>query len=503
MQYHLCMPSVRSGRKAQADGNAGAALIPDLDTLREFLARQEKDRLIDLLLEQALTDERLFQHLAAKMASEGSAGRPDVAAIRRLLAAAFRTGDFLTYHEVSGYAEDLDLWVDRLEEILDEGYAEEAIELTEYALEQTEEALEQVDDSDNEVGAVLSRLQDLHLAACKRARPDPVTLARRLFAWELRTSWDTFYEAADTYADVLGDEGRAEYLRLAEAEWEKLPALGPGDTGSFDGNRFRVASILESFARASGDPDALAAVKARDLSNAFRYLAIAEVYQQAGQEDRALEWAEKGVRAFPNDTDPRLRTFLADHYQARGRQDEALNLLWANFTDHPSVDAYRELKLRAERAGDDALWQTRALTHLRGLAAAESRRQQDSPWSGMGRGAAGLLVHVLLHESDLEAAWAAAQEFGCSEDLWLDLARRRERAHPEDALPIYQRAVKSALQTGSGWGYQRAVEHLQRIRDLMKRTGQSREFAAYLASVRQEHKRKRNFMKLLEEADLK
>ncbi len=34
--------------------------------------------------------------------------------------------------------------------------------------------MDRVDDSDGEMGGVLGRLQEVHLAACEAARPDPV-----------------------------------------------------------------------------------------------------------------------------------------------------------------------------------------------------------------------------------------------------------------------------------------------------------------------------------------
>ncbi len=51
--------------------------------------------------------------------------------------------------------------------------------------------------------------------------PGPIRrrLARRLFAWELCTDWDTFYGAAATYVNVLDEKGLAVYRELAEAEW--------------------------------------------------------------------------------------------------------------------------------------------------------------------------------------------------------------------------------------------------------------------------------------------
>ena len=58
-----------------------------------------------------------------------------------------------------------------------------------------------------------------------------------------------FYGALETYADVLGKVGLAEYRRLAEAEWDALPALGPGDSEhTWSSGRFHLTQIMLSLA---------------------------------------------------------------------------------------------------------------------------------------------------------------------------------------------------------------------------------------------------------------
>ena len=68
----------------------------------------------------------------------------------------------------------------------------------------------------------------------------------------------------------------------------------------------------------------------------------------------------------------------------------------------------------------------------------------------------------------------------------------------DDSLPIYQRHIDQALALVNDDGYQLAVGHLRRIRDMLKAHSRSKEFATYLAAVREEHRRKRKFLALLD-----
>jgi uncharacterized Zn finger protein len=110
------------------------------------------------------------------------------------------------------------------------------------------------------------------------------------------------------------------------------------------------------------------------------------------------------------------------------------------------------------------------------------------------------LVRVLLWERKIEAAWCEAVAGGCTNDLWLELAANREKDHPEEVLPVYQRQIEPTLARTNNEAYRAAVALLRKVRSLMVRLGQEAEFGPYLESVRARFKMKRNFVKLLERA---
>jgi uncharacterized Zn finger protein len=107
------------------------------------------------------------------------------------------------------------------------------------------------------------------------------------------------------------------------------------------------------------------------------------------------------------------------------------------------------------------------------------------------------LVQIFLWEG--EVAWREAKEGGCSNELWLELAAGREEDHPEDALSIYEARIEPLIQQTNNKAYREAYELLLKVRSLMRRLGREQEFDEYLEVLRAEYKRKRNFMKLLDE----
>ena len=174
-------------------------------------------------------------------------------------------------------------------------------------------------------------------------------------------------------------------------------------------------------------------------------------------------------------------------------------LMWKEFVESPGLDEYQQLKSHADQFNGWSEWRAKAFDHLRtGPCGREGRGEKDE--MGVG-GSGGQLDNRqdFLWEKDDEAAWREAQKGGCSEDLWLELARRREKSHPQDALPIYQRRIDPVLDRKNIEAYREAVRTLQVIRRLMKALGREADFAAYLEEVRSAHRPKRNFMKLLDQ----
>jgi uncharacterized Zn finger protein len=406
----------RAGERRPEEGEEEGLSMEELGS---FLEEQDKDVLVGMLLEQALEDERLYGRLltwAARARPEGV----NLAAFRKVIDDAFYGGDLPEYGSVERFARGIADVVKSIAELLREGHAEETIELCEYALKVAEGAMDY--DVEGYVSGALEGLEELHHAACNEVGLDPRALARRLFEWEVHGHYDAFFEATNTYADVLGEEGLAEYRRLAEERWAQVPVLGPGEKGSQDhyGKRSRITHVMEALACQEGDVEKLVAVISRDLSGPHQYLRIAQIYTEAGQSEKALEWVEEAMWVFPDNRHPGLREFVARQYHHRGRHEEATQLIWPHFAKSPHLESYKELKQHAERGGRWEQWRNKALAFMREEIA---RRKEESKQSYLSLPVDhSELVRIFLWEGNVEAAWREARQGGCSEKVWLELA---------------------------------------------------------------------------------
>jgi uncharacterized Zn finger protein len=503
---------------AKADkGNRPAQKPVMMQEVQHFLEQQEKSTLIQWIVDRTQRDDDWRQQLFLKVASRRQQGL-DLTTFRRALRDVIAVRGLIEWDEVSGYVDGISSVFDSIQDLL-EDHPAAVIELCEYAISLMETALNSVDDSSGEVGGILEAFQKLHFEACELVHPDPKVLAEHLFQGEMDSGFGSFSHAVETYAAILGDAGIAYYRELAESMWEEFPTLTPKDSAQWNYKRHKLQHILETLAKARGDLEAVVAIKRRDLSNSRTYLEIAQLYFQDGQLDRALEWAESGLKAFDR-PETSLRDFVIEEYHRRGRIEEAMELAWQAFTQAITLSSYQKLKTQAERVNQWAIWRDKALAHIRqqlepptpppqppkatqasrSRPSVQVRRVASYPaWNPPTLFARdrSLLVEIFLWESEDQLAWQEAQAGGCSKQLWLKLAARRQQTHPADALPIYQREIEPLIQQTNNTTYANAISFLHEVHDLMLRLNQQAEFQALVAHLRQTYKAKRNFIALL------
>ena len=485
------------------------------DQLAAHLGSQSHEQLVGLVAELAEGDTELRNRLLLEAASAGT-GPVDAASYRRSFSDALRSGSAARRDgpRTSGaWARSVHQVTESIGALLEAGHAEEVIGITEYALGRVDVTMSRVDDSSGWFSQVLMDLEALHHSACEAVRPDPVALARKLFAMEVDTEWDILIDSAKRYADLLGDEGLAEMRRLADERWSQLPPVDPHRRGSGE-RHFHLTRMMETLAEVAGDVDTRVEVMARDLSYPYHYVQIAEVLTEAGRSDDALAWAERGLAAF-EDTDhhmrgdSRLDDVVLAGWSQHGRMAEVVELVWKRFSERPTLASYQRLKRRTSEAGEWDEHRPRAMVVLEAQAAARAEAVASRP-TPINRYAARLpvpathdeLIAVLAWDGQLDDAWAMALEHGASLSLWLQLAAAIEAERPLDAASAYARDVEAQIERKQTRSYENAVDRVAHIRTLHDRASDPDGFDAYLADLRNRHRQKTKFTRLLDEAGL-
>jgi len=306
------------------DAGAADAVRNRFAQIRDHLRTKGTEALVEMIMEVAERDPDLRRHLELAVASESKDDDALVARFKLAITDVTRTSGFIEYREIRAWASNVEVVLKQIGGLIDRTRAPLVLRLLDHFFNRMEKALQSVDDSDGDGAALLALASDLHLKACRAAKPEPVGLARELFRRETEWQWDSFYNSSKTYRALLGKAGLAEYRRLAETAWAEIKPLRCGARRVQDDQfalRYRLQSILESFAARDGDIDAMVAIRARNLSSAYTYLQVAKLCADHGRMADALKWAEEGLWQFEDDPDRRLIAFTSDLRRRLSRAD--------------------------------------------------------------------------------------------------------------------------------------------------------------------------------------
>lgn len=481
VNWGFCKHMVATALAANAAGEgAEAEATGALPSMRKYLKSKGVDGLVDMILELAEQDADLFRRLDMESTVGVADDKTVEARLRKAIDSATRTATYLDYRQAAGWRAGVEAVLDAVAGIASGPRAGLALKLVEHAIDRIESAFEAIDDSEGHLGALLHHARDIHLTAAGASRPDPVALAGYLFEKETENDFDTFMGVVADYAEVLGERGLAEYRRLANAAWDKLPARSGKVRAGHDGfgSYLQLKGILDFFAEQDGDVDARIAVRAKDLSSQWSYLELAEFCLSQGRREEALRIAEEGLWLFEDDRpDERLLFFAVKLLSKAGRKADAGKHLWRAFEKTPSLEICKQL---GSLEGNAAV--ERAVAFLEARIAGRQR----PAWND----GTNLLINIFVHDKRFDAAWAVVNKFGASVYTQLELAHASDQKHPGEALRVYAAQVE---QLASGGTYDEAAKLIARMGKIRSATEQ----AAYIADLKARHARKRNFMKLL------
>lgn len=462
----------------ELDGGGGA-----LCRIRNHLKEKGVDALVDIIVGLVERDPALFRKLDVAAAAPHEDEKTLGKRLRKSIDNATRTRDFVDYREAAGWAAEVDSVLDIIAGLASGARAGLARELAVRAIDRIGHAMGSVDDSDGHCGALLGRARDIHCIAVCEVRPEPIELARDLFAREMADDYGTFDGAATIYADALGVKGLAEYRRLADELWaESAVPISGRSRQDDDTNHLQLMRILDYFAERDGDVDARVALRAKYLSSPWSYLQLAEFCLSQGREEEALRRAEEGLWIFEDGRpDARLVLFAAELLSKAGRKHDAEAHLWRLFQKEPTFELYKRLCQIGGKAARE-----RALSFLENKHAKRARTGWDDTTD--------LLIRIWMHEKMFDAAWTAVRKYDASVGLKDKLAGECEATHPREVLEVYTQRVDQLVNAGGSSNYEQAGKLVVRMAKLRARGEQ----VAYVLGLKQRFGRRRNFIQLLE-----
>jgi len=458
------------------------------ERIRAYLSGLSSDALIDIVLSALDGSPELENRLL--MQADVATGVLDEKRLKKMITAAMPLRDLWDYRQVAQYFERAEACVAGIESIASSLAPADLLAVVRHAFSRLDKALGRVDDSGGRRWGLQYALHALHRDALARIGWVADDLASYLLDLHLNDPWDTFNEPLDEYGDVLGDDGRAAWLKHVRSRLDALPDLPFG--ASFDEAYpyQRLTGILAVEARAAGDCDALIELAMRTCTGARDCYGIAELYLEQGDTRRAMDWLHKGDAAADEKT--RNHALRVSVHRAREEWAKAADAQLELFKRSPDLSLFRQLEVLATRAGRGVQVKQLAVDYLR---------------SGPGRdrwheAACGLTLAAILHADGATAEAAALVDAHSRnpQDL-VDAAGWFAENDPGQAAEFVARAIEAHIQRKNKEGYRQAVDLLLEQRELFERVGENR-FSEFVAELRARHKPKRNLQALLDNIEV-
>jgi uncharacterized Zn finger protein len=290
----------------------------------------------------------------------------------------------------------------------------------------------------------------------------------------------------EDYSELLGAVGLDRLRERVTAAWKANPS------------GWTEREALERVLWAVGDIDGLVEVLSADLdARGLGHWRIVQALDSAGRAAEALAWAERGLREA-SQPDEQLADYVVERYCSAGRDDDAVTVRRGRFGAAPGVSAYQKLRDVAERAGNWQQVRQWALELLRADAARRRYPRRPGTQPGWPGGVAGaVLIDVLIADGDLDAAWESAEGLA-SDAQWQRLADLVLETRPADALAVYLRLIQALKQQTGDGVYERIARLLTAARACHGRLGTGPAFDAYVRRFREDQKRKRKLIRILD-----
>ena len=455
------------------------------DALPKAIRKKTKAELVDWLMARAEVCEDTRRALSTWAAPEAEP---------KALATALRKQITATWAKVkrsrnpfrmaSPVAAELEPVLAGIESLLERGEAAVAEKLSRRFVEAAEAGTGHIDDSYGRLWPVLRESVVLWGRAWGALGPKDIeSLAREVQSGVLENEASIRDHMIRDFAEALGQEG----LRTLERGLREQLEVDRCDTELKDYLRDRCAHHLADVADALGDPDLY--IEARQLGGRedVYALPIGRRLLDAQRHEEALVWLEKAAEGRghfsgePEDaTSLRARTLVA-----LGREDEARELLWAEFRQSLSWNAYEQLAAGLSEP-------ERTKLQAQALDCAEQYRS--------GLAAAGFLVEHGAIERAAKLVTDDPNRFsGEFYPAMISLAENFAPLYPAAAWHLYRNLARNILDEARARAYSHAAKYLQKTRELAEAAHLRAEHETWESELKTKHGRKRSFWERLTE----
>lgn len=486
------------------------------DSLEGFLHKKSKEELVTLIKDFAARHQMVRESLKdGRELSKGSAGTL-VKSIRKEIRELSAKPGWMNSWDGEGYIPDYSRVRNRLKALLDQGYADEVLEVGKDLLKAGTNLVGMSHD-EGETAEEIASCMDVVFQA----------LSESSLSTSQQLSWAVQAALKDQYELCRGVDlqfetkyGKEDWSIVADELIGDLRTFKPAreeDSFSWDFRRDQLSSaVVHALEKAGRANEAIALCEA-EAERTGGYVRLVDLLIKKKRFEDAENWIKKGVKAsekrWPGLV-TQLRILMREIRQREGDRLAVASFDAEDFFENPTVETYLGLKKSAKKAHvwseiEEAIrrflekgelpqpggaWPLRQT----GLKSHPNSRRKDFPLTHT-------LIDIAIEEKrpDEVIRWydkRKSESHGWRwNGYWEDgIAKAIVSKYPEKAVEIWKKIAEGLIAMTKPAAYEEAASHLRKAQRVIKELHKEKEWGEYLARLRKANERKRRFLEILD-----
>ena len=485
--------------------------------LRSFLESWSENELVSYILELAAEYPEVKRRLTTRAALECGDATELIAQTKAEVARVTSEQSWYNHWQHEGHLPSYSDLRQRLQRLLELGQMDALLSLGETLFEAGMRQVGSSDDEGHSASELASCMEIVFQAVLPSSRSD---VEKLMFVID-RLLEDPFDLCPGADVVLEADWPVAAWSAAADELLRRLHSLPVPNANDFSSSydRQRLANrAIECLRQAGREAEVIPLCEAEaPRTNSYERL-LRELLAVRRFED-AKRWAREGIertaQRWPGIAGS-LQRQLEEIATAEKDWPTLLTLRTEDFTRHPSVSSLEELLTAAKKTSNAEAVRTAALHFLETGAwpqatasvparpAPRGRKPKPPPVAHPhARPHFDVLLDLAIHEKRLDDVlhWydrmSADRAYGASYRA-AQVADAVATSHPDRALALYQSVIEADVARTSPSAYESALPYLRKVRDLLHKQKRAADWTAYLASLRERHRRKSRFMEVLD-----
>ena len=490
--------------------------------LKKIFEGLGKEELVTLLLDLASRYPEIERGVLEK--EQLSKGKADkiVSALKREIRELTSQPAWRNHWKGVGNLPDYSHVREQLQALLDNGHADQAIQLGEELWSRGNEQVEQSND-EGDTATEIAGCMEVVLAAVQSSSLPP----SKKLQWVIDHTLVDEYSLLESGGDLLesGIFNQADWREVSDVLSDRLKSLKRQASDSFSGT-YRRSGLLNMLIKAcerSGQSKKIIPLLEEEAEACNCYGKLVEAHLAAGNKDKARQWCVRGfgktIGSAPGIA-AELQGRLRDMAEKEKKHDLVTAYRAEDFFDSASIKSYTELRKASEKAGVWPAVRECALSYL------ETGRRPDPsvkvkksmewplPQPEVIRPAnkaerryeqypnLDMLISIAILEKRLDDVVALYQELR-KRKRWSmatdkSVAEAVAQSHPQVSLDIWRNIAQGLIGQVKPKAYEEAAIYLRNMCKVYQDTGRLSDWQNFLGELRREHKAKRRLIEVLD-----